>query len=126
MLVLSRRLQEKLYFPGIHLIVHVLSVRRGAVRLGIEAPPELTVLREEVQARPVIGQLPGSATDGGGRDVMVHEIDHVLRVSDSSIGSWSFSYASTGTDSSSRRSYARVPRAGARSSNWSISATARR
>jgi carbon storage regulator CsrA len=78
--VLSRRLQEKLYFPGIHLIVHVLSVRRGGVRLGIEAPPEVTVLREEVQASPVDGQLLDPEIGEGGRDVMVRGIGQVLRV----------------------------------------------
>lgn len=79
MLVLSRRIQEKLYFPGIRLIVHILSVRRGAVRLGIEAPPELTVLREEIQGSPVAEQLPSIETGGGGRDVTVRDV-HVLRV----------------------------------------------
>ena len=69
MLVLSRRLTEKLYFPGIRLIIHVLSVRRGAVRLGIEAPPEVTILREEVQSPPAAGQLPGTETAGGAHDV---------------------------------------------------------
>jgi carbon storage regulator CsrA len=80
MLVLSRRLTEKLYFPGIRLIIHVLSVRRGAVRLGIEAPPEVMVLREDVQAPPVAGQLPGTETAGGARDVMVRGVGQALRV----------------------------------------------
>ena len=80
MLVLSRRLQEKLYFPSIGLILHVLSVRRGAVRLGIEAPPEVTVLREEVQDPSLAEQLPGEETGGCCRDVMVRGIGHVLRV----------------------------------------------
>jgi len=80
MLVLSRRLQEKLYFPGIRLIVHVLSVRGGTVRLGIEAPPEVTVLREEVQAPSIAGQLPGQETGGRCRDGMVRGVGHVLRV----------------------------------------------
>jgi carbon storage regulator CsrA len=80
MLVLSRRLQEKLYFPGIRLIVHVLSIRCGAVRLGIEAPPEVTVLREDVQAPPIAEQLLDTESGEGDRDVMVRGIDQVLRV----------------------------------------------
>jgi carbon storage regulator CsrA len=52
MLVLSRRLNEKIVLPGLSITVQVLDVRRGAVRLGIDAPPEVTVLREEVVGKP--------------------------------------------------------------------------
>src|SRR5204863_2583562 len=48
MLVLSRRINEKLLFPDIGTAVQVLSAKGNAVRLGIQAPPEVTVLREEV------------------------------------------------------------------------------
>jgi two-component system, OmpR family, response regulator len=48
MLVLSRRLKEKVLFPGIDTAVQVLSVKGNVVRLGIEAPPEVIVLREEL------------------------------------------------------------------------------
>src|SRR5258708_5318121 len=51
MLVLSRRLNAKLLFPAIQAAVRVLDTRRGVVRLGIEAPSEVAVLREEVQQR---------------------------------------------------------------------------
>ena len=51
MLVLSRRLHEKIVFPGFHTTVEVVGVKPGAVRLGITAPPEVTVLREEVTDR---------------------------------------------------------------------------
>jgi two-component system, OmpR family, response regulator len=51
MLVLARRLNEKILFPGIHAAVRVLDIRRGVVRLGIDAPPDVTILREEVQQR---------------------------------------------------------------------------
>ncbi len=48
MLVLSRRLNEKVVFPGLGVTVQVVSVRPGVVRLGIEAPSEVQVLREEL------------------------------------------------------------------------------
>jgi carbon storage regulator CsrA len=32
--------------------VQVLALRRGAVRLGIEAPPDVAVLREELVGKP--------------------------------------------------------------------------
>jgi len=51
MLVLSRRPNEKILFPSISTAVQVLSINRGTVRLGIEAPPEVTILRNELQAR---------------------------------------------------------------------------
>ena len=52
MLVLSRRLNEKIVLPGLGVTVQVLGIRRGAVRLGIEAAPDVTVLREEVVGKP--------------------------------------------------------------------------
>src|SRR5262249_39067377 len=48
MLVLSRRINEKLVFPDIGAAVQVVSVRGNSVRLGIQAPPEVTVLRGEI------------------------------------------------------------------------------
>jgi carbon storage regulator CsrA len=53
MLVLSRRLNEKVVFPGLGVTVQVVSVRPGVVRLGIEAPSEVQVLREELLQQPV-------------------------------------------------------------------------
>ncbi len=66
MLVLSRRHNEKVCFPGFRTVVQILNLTRGAVRLGIEAPPEVTVLREEVQTLPVVAQPPGPATGMAG------------------------------------------------------------
>ena len=51
MLVLSRRLNEKVLFPTLNTAVQVVSIKGGAVRLGIEAPPEVTILRAELQDR---------------------------------------------------------------------------
>lgn len=53
MLVLSRRLHEKIRFPELDATVEVLSIRPGTVRLGIDAPPEINVLRAEVPDRAV-------------------------------------------------------------------------
>jgi len=51
MLVLSRRLYEKILFPGFDTSVQVVGIKPGQVRLGIEAPEEVRVLREEVPDR---------------------------------------------------------------------------
>ena len=39
MLVISRRLHEKVLFPSINVSVKVVGTKPGVVRFGIEAPP---------------------------------------------------------------------------------------
>jgi carbon storage regulator len=51
MLVLSRRLNELIVFPGLDITVRVLAVRGNAIRLGIEAPRGVAVFREEILRR---------------------------------------------------------------------------
>jgi carbon storage regulator CsrA len=48
MLVLSRRPDEKIVFPTIPAVLKVISSQNGLVRLGIEAPKNVPVLREEL------------------------------------------------------------------------------
>ena len=50
MLVLSRRVGERLVIDD-KIVVTVIEVRGEQVRLGIEAPPEVPVWREEVVAK---------------------------------------------------------------------------
>jgi len=57
MLVLSRRLNEKILFPTIPAAIQVLAVKAGVVRLGIEAPAQVPVLREELRGQQV-GSFP--------------------------------------------------------------------
>ena len=59
MLVLSRRANEKIVFPSINTVVHVVSLKSGAVRLGIEAPHEVPIFREELL--PLQGNQPPKA-----------------------------------------------------------------
>jgi carbon storage regulator len=47
MLVLTRRAGERI-LVGSNIWVTVVSVERGKVRLGIEAPPDVVVLRQEL------------------------------------------------------------------------------
>lgn len=47
MLVLSRKCNEQIVI-GNDIIITVVSIRHGTVRIGIEAPPEVSVHREEV------------------------------------------------------------------------------
>jgi carbon storage regulator CsrA len=72
MLVLSRRLNEKLVFPSIPATIQVVTIKPGAVRLGIDAPPEVTVLREEVRDRSAQWQATNPAQ---------HEVEPPARLS---------------------------------------------
>jgi carbon storage regulator len=50
MLVLTRKLGENIRI-GDSIKITVLEVRSGQVKLGIDAPPEIKVHREEIYAR---------------------------------------------------------------------------
>jgi carbon storage regulator len=47
MLILSRKLNESIVING-NIIVKVLRIERDTVKLGIQAPPELPVHRQEI------------------------------------------------------------------------------
>ena len=78
MLVLSRRPNEKILFPDVNVAVQVMAVKPGVVRLGIDAPPEMTVLRDEVLQRMAEWNddlvSPEEATA-----VKNHKFNHLLR-----------------------------------------------
>jgi carbon storage regulator CsrA len=48
MLVLSRRTNEKIIFPSLDIAVQLLSIHGNVARIGIEAPPDVKVLRDEL------------------------------------------------------------------------------
>ncbi len=48
MLVLSRKVREQFCLPGFDVVVTFLEVRGRKVRLGITAPDEIAVVREEL------------------------------------------------------------------------------
>lgn len=51
MLVLSRRVGESIVVPSLGITITVVQVDGNRTRLGIQAPPEVAVHREEVQRR---------------------------------------------------------------------------
>jgi carbon storage regulator len=57
MLVLSRKLNEKIVIDG-NIVVTVVKIDRNTVRLGIEAPENIPVFREELvpHKRPVVAE----------------------------------------------------------------------
>ncbi len=64
MLVLSRRLNERILLPTVPAAVQVVSIKPGVVRLGIEAPAQVPVLREELRLQP--GARPEALAEGPG------------------------------------------------------------
>lgn len=48
MLVLSRHQQDQVVFPNLGITVHVLRIEGKTVRLGIEAPRDIPVMRHEI------------------------------------------------------------------------------
>ncbi len=69
MLVLSRRLNEKILLPSIHTSVEVLDIKGDRVRLGIEAPASVTILREELAARQAAEGASVIADDSTGQAI---------------------------------------------------------
>lgn len=59
MLVLSRRERERIRV-GDSIVITVVRLGRDRVRLGIEAPPEVLVLRDELES-----QHPPKRSGGG-------------------------------------------------------------
>jgi carbon storage regulator len=56
MLVVSRKPGESVYV-GEDIVVKVIEWRRGQVRLGIEAPKDVPILRDEIKAAAAAGRL---------------------------------------------------------------------
>jgi carbon storage regulator len=61
MLVLSRRERERIKL-GDSIVVTVVRVAGDKVRLGIEAPPEVLVLRDELEPHSL--KVPSTGTEG--------------------------------------------------------------
>ena len=68
MLVLSRKPGERIVFPGLGVVLTVVGASAGRVRIGIEAPPEVPVHREEIWQRLRRFQVRGG-TEAGRRPV---------------------------------------------------------
>ena len=78
MLVLGRKIGERIVVPQCGLTISVSAIHGNAVRLAISAPPEVDVFREEVWQRRCLqmtgtpnlacngaGPIPSTAQQGG-------------------------------------------------------------
>ena len=60
MLILSRKSNEQIVI-GENIVITVVAIRGGNVRLGIDAPPSVSVHREEVHRAIQEGKLNAAA-----------------------------------------------------------------
>jgi carbon storage regulator len=67
MLVLSRKLGEKI-FIGENICITVVDIDRGKIRLGIEAPRDVPIYRQELL--PLAQQQAQAAAAGATRPVV--------------------------------------------------------
>jgi carbon storage regulator len=51
MLVLSRKCGERVVFPDQNIVVTLLEIHGGQIRLGIEAPQNVAIYRQEIWER---------------------------------------------------------------------------
>jgi carbon storage regulator CsrA len=84
MLVLTRRVSQKIVFPTINATVEILLAKSGAARLGIDAPRHVPVFRQEILGDT--GQVPMPAVDP--RDQALRQLIHQVnnRLNGSTIG----------------------------------------
>jgi carbon storage regulator CsrA len=73
MLVLSRGQHEKIVFPRLAVSIEVLQIGRSKVRIGVKAPKEISVLRDELAADSGVEE----PSDGFGSQR--RELSHELR-----------------------------------------------
>ena len=64
MLILSRKLNESIVIDG-RIIVKVLRIEKESVKLGIQAPPEVPVHREEIHEAILKGKPHGNKGPSG-------------------------------------------------------------
>jgi carbon storage regulator len=66
MLVLSRKESQRIRL-GDHIVITIVKISGDKVRVGIEAPGDVLVLRDELEAR-----VPTTAATGGEKPVLRH------------------------------------------------------
>ncbi len=63
MLVLSRKLGERILVPHCAVEITIIAIEGNAVRLGISAPEDIAVYREEVWQQ-LCQEMPGPLPEG--------------------------------------------------------------
>jgi carbon storage regulator CsrA len=76
-LVLTRRPKEKVLLPGVNTAIQVVSVKGNQVRLGIEAPPGVLVLREELRDQSAVLAEPAPLAESA--ESQFRALRHLVR-----------------------------------------------
>lgn len=79
MLVLTRKLMEKLYI-GDDICVTIVRIEGGQVRLGIEAPREVSVVRAELVSQPKPEAQAVGCRAGGGHEPTTVDLRGQMRI----------------------------------------------
>src|SRR5262249_23774876 len=84
MLVLTRRARETILIPAIKTSLQILSIRNNAVRVGIDAPPEIGIVRAEIAGDEIAGNESARAKVASGeligsREALIDSRDELLR-----------------------------------------------
>ncbi len=79
MLVLSRRENQKILFPNVGITVEILGLKGSNIRLGIDAPPEIRILRAELndqeeRSRDKTAEIPESRAERHERNNLLNTI----------------------------------------------------
>jgi carbon storage regulator len=69
MLVLARRLHEKILLPTLDITIQVVALQGNMVRLGIDAPRDVAIYREEVYDPAALPPTAANAPDAVAHDV---------------------------------------------------------
>ncbi len=77
MLVLSRKQNEKILIPGIQASIEVVAIKGNVVRLGIQAPPDVVILREELQGQ-ASGPSSGKQPLANGPEAKLRDLEQLL------------------------------------------------
>lgn len=64
MLILSRKLDEAIWL-GDNIKVKIMGIEKGTVKIGIEAPTDVTILREEL--KEAVADVNIQASDASGQ-----------------------------------------------------------
>jgi carbon storage regulator CsrA len=78
MLILARQLGERIVMPTVPATIEVVAVKSNGVRIGIDAPPEVTVLREEVLRRGDLTPRNLLALSDADAEARLNRIKHLL------------------------------------------------
>ena len=62
MLVLARKKGETIRLPDVDVTIHISDIRGRTVRVGIEAPEQITVIRGELEEHPRREAAPETET----------------------------------------------------------------